>query len=111
MESSVDALVAKHKQKAQEKEKAQQDSEQKKASEGQQDTPAVDEQVIQFVQEKSFRELGVCDEIVGAIEKIGYKHPSKIQAESLPYTLQGRDIIGLAETGSGKTAAFAIPVI
>jgi ATP-dependent RNA helicase DDX47/RRP3 len=42
---------------------------------------------------------------------MGYKHPSRIQAESLPYTLKGRDIIGLAETGSGKTAAFAIPVI
>ena len=42
---------------------------------------------------------------------MGYKHPSKIQADSLPYTLKGRDIIGLAETGSGKTAAFAIPVI
>ena len=42
---------------------------------------------------------------------MGYKHPSKIQAESLPYTLKGKDIIGLAETGSGKTAAFAIPVI
>ena len=42
---------------------------------------------------------------------MGYKNPSKIQFESLPYTLKGRDIIGLAETGSGKTAAFAIPVI
>jgi len=42
---------------------------------------------------------------------MGYKHPSRIQKDSLPYTLQGRDIIGLAETGSGKTAAFAIPVI
>ena len=42
---------------------------------------------------------------------MGYKHPSSIQSESLPYTLEGRDLIGLAETGSGKTAAFAIPVI
>ena len=44
-------------------------------------------------------------------EKLGYQHPSKIQTESLPYTLKGRDIIGLAETGSGKTAAFALPII
>ncbi len=63
------------------------------------------------MQEKSFSDLGVCPEICGAVEKMGYKHPSKIQCDSLPYTLKGRDIIGLAETGSGKTAAFAIPVI
>jgi superfamily II DNA/RNA helicase len=42
---------------------------------------------------------------------MGDKNPTKIQAESLPYTLKGRDMIGLAETGSGKTASFAIPVI
>jgi ATP-dependent RNA helicase DDX47/RRP3 len=71
----------------------------------------VDAEVIQFVEEKTFSLLGVCPEICGAVEKMGYKHPSKIQAESLPYTLKSRDIIGLAETGSGKTAAFAIPVI
>ena len=59
----------------------------------------------------TFEKLGVCSEICEAVAKMGYKHPSKIQAESLPYTLQNRDIIGLAETGSGKTAAFAIPVI
>ncbi len=59
----------------------------------------------------TFEELSVCPEICEAISQMGYKHPTKIQAESLPYTLKGRDIIGLAETGSGKTAAFAIPVI
>ena len=59
----------------------------------------------------SFEEIGVCPEICEAIKAMGYKHPTKIQAESLPYTLKGRDMIGLAETGSGKTAAFAIPVI
>ena len=59
----------------------------------------------------TFEELGVCPEICEAVKKMGYKNPSKIQKESLPFTLKGRDIIGLAETGSGKTAAFAIPVI
>jgi ATP-dependent RNA helicase DDX47/RRP3 len=59
----------------------------------------------------TFEEIGVCPEICEAIKAMGYKNPSKIQAESLPYTLKGRDMIGLAETGSGKTAAFAIPVI
>jgi len=59
----------------------------------------------------TFKELGVCDELTESCGKLGYIHPSKIQKESLPYTLNGRDIIGLAETGSGKTAAFAIPII
>jgi ATP-dependent RNA helicase DDX47/RRP3 len=40
-----------------------------------------------------------------------FKHPTKIQRETLPYTLKRRDIIGLAETGSGKTLAFGIPII
>ncbi len=59
----------------------------------------------------TFEELGVCSEICEAIKAMGYKNPTKIQSESLPYTLAGRDMIGLAETGSGKTASFAIPVI
>ena len=59
----------------------------------------------------TFAELGVCAEICEAVKKMGFTCPSKIQKESLPFTLKGRDIIGLAETGSGKTAAFAIPVI
>jgi ATP-dependent RNA helicase DDX47/RRP3 len=59
----------------------------------------------------TFKSIGVCEEICEVLQKIGYKHPSKIQRESLPYALQGRDVIGLAETGSGKTAAFGIPII
>ena len=59
----------------------------------------------------TFADLGVCPEICEAVAKMGYVNPSKIQKESLPFTLKGRDMIGLAETGSGKTAAFAIPVI
>lgn len=42
---------------------------------------------------------------------MGFKHPSKIQREAIPYALQGKDIIGLAETGSGKTASFGIPIL
>jgi ATP-dependent RNA helicase DDX47/RRP3 len=73
----------------------------------------MEEDPIQEVNEESttFRELGLCEELCLACEKMGFKKPSKIQRESLPYTLQGKDIIGLAETGSGKTAAFALPVL
>jgi len=59
----------------------------------------------------SFKELGVCDELVATIKALGWKSPTRIQAETLPLVLGGRDVIGLAETGSGKTAAFAIPII
>ncbi|GAA0150312.1 RNA helicase [Lithospermum erythrorhizon] len=60
---------------------------------------------------KSFKELGVIDELVEACATLGWKSPSKIQAEALPHAFQGKDLIGLAQTGSGKTGAFAIPII
>jgi ATP-dependent RNA helicase DDX47/RRP3 len=71
----------------------------------------MEEEIKKLVEDLTFEEIGVCPEICRAVEKLGFKHPTKIQAESLPYALKGRDIIGLAETGSGKTAAFGIPII
>ncbi|XP_074605149.1 putative ATP-dependent RNA helicase DDX47 isoform X2 [Brevipalpus obovatus] len=55
--------------------------------------------------------LGVSDVICEACEQIKWTKPTKIQVETLPIALQGKDIIGLAETGSGKTGAFAIPIL
>ncbi|CZS82238.1 unnamed protein product [Fusarium graminearum] len=60
---------------------------------------------------KTFKDLGVNDALCEACEKLNYKYPTPIQEKSIPVALQGRDIIGLAETGSGKTAAFALPVL
>ncbi|PIK61729.1 vasa-like gene-2 [Apostichopus japonicus] len=54
---------------------------------------------------------GVVDVLCDACEKLKWKHPSKIQREALPLALQGKDVIGLAETGSGKTGAFALPIL
>ena len=60
---------------------------------------------------KSFEDLGIIDSLCEACKALGYKLPTPIQVESIPPALQGRDVIGLAETGSGKTAAFAIPIL
>lgn len=60
---------------------------------------------------QSFKELGIMDQLCEACNNMGYKSPTSIQAEAIPLALQDRDLIGLAETGSGKTAAFALPIL
>ncbi|GLD99568.1 hypothetical protein PINS_up008294 [Pythium insidiosum] len=64
-----------------------------------------------FSGDKTFEELGVDPAICEAIAAVGWKKPSKIQQQTIPHGLEGRDIIGLAETGSGKTGAFVIPIL
>ena len=61
--------------------------------------------------QQSFSSLGVIDSLVEACSALGYKAPTPIQVEAIPLALEGRDVIGLAETGSGKTAAFALPIL
>jgi ATP-dependent RNA helicase RhlE len=57
-----------------------------------------------------FSALGLSPEILATIDKIGFQNPTPIQAAVIPIALSGRDVIGLAQTGSGKTAAFALPM-
>ncbi len=59
----------------------------------------------------TFKSLGLIDPLLEALERVGFKQPTEIQAEALPHALEGRDIIGIASTGSGKTAAFALPIL
>ncbi|SPC61503.1 probable DEAD box protein (putative RNA helicase) [Ustilago sp. UG-2017b] len=59
----------------------------------------------------AFSDLGVIPQIVEACTNMGFKHPTPIQVKSIPEALQSRDVIGLAQTGSGKTAAFTIPIL
>src|ERR1051326_7501860 len=60
--------------------------------------------------DKSFSELGLSKTIVDAITRVGFEHPTPIQAAVIPLALEGRDVIGLAQTGSGRTAAFVLPI-
>src|SRR6476469_7256173 len=59
----------------------------------------------------NFRELGLADAIARRCESLGYTEPTPIQKQAIPIVLKGRDLIGTAETGTGKTAAFLLPII
>lgn len=59
----------------------------------------------------TFAELGLSEPVLAAISAIGYEKPSPIQAATIPTLLEGRDVVGLAQTGTGKTAAFALPIL
>ncbi|HYI33519.1 MAG TPA: DEAD/DEAH box helicase [Glaciibacter sp.] len=60
---------------------------------------------------KPFSELGLNDAVLKALKDVGYETPSAIQAATIPLLLDGRDVVGLAQTGTGKTAAFALPIL
>ena len=59
----------------------------------------------------TFADLGLSAQMLEALTDAGYKKPTPIQAQAVPLALKGRDLIGLAQTGTGKTAAFTIPII
>ncbi|WP_257181352.1 DEAD/DEAH box helicase [Corynebacterium cystitidis] len=58
-----------------------------------------------------FDNLGLPEKVLAAVKKVGFEQPSAIQAETIPLLMEGRDVVGLAQTGTGKTAAFALPVL
>ncbi|TGN63340.1 DEAD/DEAH box helicase [Nocardioides eburneiflavus] len=61
--------------------------------------------------EQTFSDLGLSAEVLKALSDVGYETPSPIQARTIPPLLEGRDVVGLAQTGTGKTAAFALPIL
>ena len=61
--------------------------------------------------DKKFEDLGLNEKLIDAVKKLGFEKPSPIQALTIPIALRGKDIIGLSQTGSGKTAAFALPLL
>ena len=60
---------------------------------------------------QSFADLGLPEELVATLREVGYEAPSPIQARTIPHLLAGRDVLGQAQTGTGKTAAFALPLL
>ncbi|MBL9079699.1 MAG: DEAD/DEAH box helicase [Planctomycetes bacterium] len=60
---------------------------------------------------QDFRSLGLSEPLLRALATKAYSHPTPIQARSIPHLLQGRDLLGIAQTGTGKTAAFALPLL
>src|SRR5882724_359552 len=60
---------------------------------------------------KLFKELGLSEDLLKAIDKLGFEQASPIQAEAIPILMQGKDVVGQSQTGSGKTAAFGIPAV
>src|ERR1700722_6186361 len=60
---------------------------------------------------KSFAELGLSENTLQALADVGYESPSPIQEQAIPALLEGRDVIGQAQTGTGKTAAFGLPIM
>ncbi len=59
----------------------------------------------------TFADLGLPDALLATLAEVGYESPSPIQAATIPPLLEGRDVIGQAQTGTGKTAAFALPIL
>jgi len=59
----------------------------------------------------TFKELGLSDPLLATLETTGYQNPTPIQAQMIPYVLAGKDVLGTAQTGTGKTAAFILPLI
>jgi len=73
------------------------------------ETPDVPTETGEEIVQVKFDELGLKPEVLQAVTEAGYEHPTQIQRDAIPIVLQGKDVIGASQTGTGKTAAFALP--
>ncbi|MBK5951514.1 DEAD/DEAH box helicase [Rhodobium orientis] len=64
-----------------------------------------------LTEQQSFSELGLSPKVLDAVTAAGYENPTPIQAGAIPYVLQRRDVLGIAQTGTGKTASFTLPML
>jgi ATP-dependent RNA helicase RhlE len=74
-------------------------------------TTFISSKTPQYIMETTFKDLKLIPELEKALDKQGYKVPTPIQLKSIPSLLEGRDLIGIAQTGTGKTAAFILPIL
>ncbi len=63
------------------------------------------------VQNMKFTDLGLSDKVLKAVHEAGYQEPTPIQAQAIPLAVEGRDVVGIAQTGTGKTASFVLPML
>ncbi len=75
------------------------------------DRPVDESAPIPVAAEATFADLGLAPSLLHALTKSGYTKPTPIQAQAIPTLLTGRDLLGIAQTGTGKTAAFALPIL
>ncbi len=77
-------------------------------------TPPPPQEVVTLEDDKprtTFADLGLSDAVLRAIADMGYRHPTPIQEQAIPVVLMGRDVLGAAQTGTGKTAGFTLPML
>jgi superfamily II DNA/RNA helicase len=75
------------------------------------DVPDYTEEEEQAPARTTFADLGLSDELLRAVTESGYVHPTPIQEQAFPYVLMNRDVLGCAQTGTGKTASFVLPML
>ena len=75
------------------------------------DTPTVPETECSLDEGVTFQSLGLDTRLLQGIAKLGFAHPTAVQAKAIPLALEGKDILARAKTGSGKTAAYLLPVL
>lgn len=73
--------------------------------------PAADTPAEPEPEPNRFENLGLPERVVDAVQRVGFEQPSAIQEQTIPHLMDGRDVVGLAQTGTGKTAAFALPIL
>ncbi len=66
---------------------------------------------VESIASRDFRAFGLSEAVLNALDDVGYEAPSPIQAQTIPHVLAGKDVVGQAQTGTGKTAAFALPLL